>query len=86
MPTTLWFSKEEKEQRMLDKLIIAGQMTICNKLMEFLDKKKTSPKYEEYYENHLEKIDALHVILIEYWKQFNENPYWLTGEFVEKIE
>ncbi|MGB5928245.1 MAG: patatin-like phospholipase family protein, partial [Cyclobacteriaceae bacterium] len=37
MPTTLWFTKEENDMRMIDTLIACGQATLCIKLIQYVD-------------------------------------------------
>jgi len=77
MPTTLWFSDKEKKNDMLDALVITGQITVCRKLINFIDKKRDQPDYAETYKDSLSLINQIYTELDACWKQFNENPQWL---------
>ena len=37
MPTTLWFTDEQKQHKMLDKLIACGQFTLCFNLIDYIE-------------------------------------------------
>lgn len=77
MPTTLWFSDDEKKGNMLDSLVITGQITVCRKLINFIDKKRDQADFEEAYKDSLPLINQIYTELDASWKQFNENPQWL---------
>jgi len=85
MPTTLWFSQEEKDEHMLDNLIAAGQCTLCFNLRKYIDELKT----KEYEGKNIwaatppaqqANIEQLRLVLEDYWKHFREDPYWLLNE------
>ncbi|MFK8162107.1 MAG: patatin-like phospholipase family protein [Lewinella sp.] len=85
MPTTLWFSQEEKDEHMLDNLIAAGQCTLCFNLRKYIDELKT----KEYEGKNIwaatppaqqANIEQLRRVLEDYWKHFREDPYWLLNE------
>ncbi|MEM1119643.1 MAG: patatin-like phospholipase family protein [Bacteroidota bacterium] len=84
MPTTLWFSKQEKKDKMLDSLIISGQMTICFKLIRHLNKKRRLADYTLRYQEQLADIDNLQKELEACWRRFNKEPQWLLEEVSKK--
>ena len=85
MPTTLWFSEAEKESHMLDNLIAAGQCTLCFNLRKYIDELKD----KEYKGENIwaatppaqqADIEQLRRVLEDYWKRFQEDPFWLLNE------
>lgn len=81
MPTTLWFTTKEKEDRMLDHLIAAGQITMCYNLMNYIIRIRDG-KYKEkvWAKLSLDDQDAIGVLeaaLTEDWAKFNNDPFWL---------
>jgi len=84
MPTTLWFSEEEKREHMLDDLIAAGQCTLCYNLISYIEQlpKKTYNGHniwETVGEEDREKIEVLKKQLDNYWIDFTKDPYWLLN-------
>ena len=83
MPTTLWFSPKEKEEKMLDNLIAAGQISLCYNLRNYAMRIKTG-KYKDLVWAHLseedkEAIIVLHELMEEDWKKFQTDPFWLLS-------
>lgn len=79
MGTTLWFTKKEiKEQDMLNSIIACGQITICWNLLEYIHKLKIDPENTNI--NHL-KLLQIEDQLLEHWRKFNKNPFWLVEKF-----
>jgi predicted acylesterase/phospholipase RssA len=75
MPTALWFTNEEKEEGMLDNLIISGQINLCFQILQYLIKKeKTFPPEDR---NALEILKAK--VLADY-KHFIADEKWLLNE------
>ncbi len=85
MDTTLWFSSKNRKEEMLNALIITGQLTTCYKLMAFIDKKKSSPKYEELFAPHLDAINLLHAELIDCLAKFKKNEKWLLNGILNNL-
>lgn len=75
MGTTLWFTKEELENKMLDSLIACGAFTICWNLLNYLN--KIDGKTENINENH-RYLATQKNILKEHWNEFLKNPFWLN--------
>jgi len=78
MGTTLWFTKDELQQDMLDDIIACGQFTICWNLLEYLDKIKAN----------LANTTANHQVLIDcrgelekLWQQFKANPRFMAKPY-----
>lgn len=74
MGTTLWFTKEDKEQNIPEALFACGQYTICMNLLEYIANLK----------NDMSNTTDAHKILLECesqlksdWKQFMSNPKFL---------
>lgn len=86
MPTTLWFSQQEKDDNVLDDLIACGQFTLCFNLMEYSNRIK-SKKYrgEEIWptvpQAQKEAIESLHEEIVKSWAKFKEDPYWLIKQY-----
>lgn len=84
MPTTLWFSEEEKKNHMLDDLIAAGQCTLCFNLMKYIDE-LPGKMYEGQNIWAATPVDQQAAIgqlreqLGDYWQQFRHDPYWLLN-------
>lgn len=87
MPTTLWFSQNEKKDGALDDLIACGQLTLCNNLANYLrdlkrgrNKKVVWDEVEDYHQ----EIDAVLEILEHYWQNFRLDPYWMIRLYKEE--
>lgn len=84
MPTTLWFSSEEKKGKMLDNLIAAGQITMCYNLISYAKKIK-SKKYKAKVWDVLTDADRDAITVLQTsmeadLQKFQENPFWLLEE------
>lgn len=84
MPTTLWFSQAEKKNHMLDDLIAAGQATLCQNLIYYIEKLpdknfEGENIWERTPDAEKEKIAALKEKLDAYWIDFKKDPYWLLN-------
>lgn len=88
--TTLWFTDEELsgDNHMLDTLIACGQFTTCFNLLEYIERTIKHEYYKSDYNNYdtITKmaIDELQLNLMEDWKKFKEDPYWMVNELNSK--
>lgn len=88
METTLWFKKEELDRssvtpyNLLDAIIACGQFTICWNLLEQIEKIK---KDKVNVSASLMRLLDCEMQLKEKWNKFNENPYWMVGEFSKNV-
>lgn len=88
MPTTLWFNEEEKKDRMLDKLIACGQLSLCYNLIKYAkDIRKKEYDHQNIWDQLTEvqraEIGTIEATLEEYWQRFLEDPYWLLNRLKE---
>ena len=75
MPTALWFTSQEKEEGMLDILIMSGQINLCFQILQYLiKKKKTFPP------EHLPALEILEAKVLADYKKFIEDEKWLLLE------
>ncbi len=87
MATTLWFTTEELkgDKNKLDTIIACGQFTMCFNLLEYIEKfvknKECRQDYDSYNEETKKGIDELYRSLLEDWKKFKINPYWMVEEW-----
>lgn len=85
MPTTLWFTDEDKKNNTLDKLIACGQLTMCRNLIKYIDRMKSNSykaKVWDVLTPDIQKdIDHLQVQMKEDWDRFVEDPYWLLNHY-----
>lgn len=91
MDTTLWFTPEELEDHgkdrrsMLNTLIACGQFTGCFNLLEYIEKVIWNKKYEVAYDSYPDdlkrKIRELYDHMMNDWRIFNKNPYWMVDEY-----
>ena len=87
MNTKLWFTPEELEgdENMPDTLIACGQFTICFSLLEYIEKyiknKKYQSNYQKYNEETKKAINQLELDLLEDWRKFKKDPYWMVREW-----
>ena len=79
MGTTLWFTKEDIDNRVPQALMAAGQYTICFNLIDYIDKIQKDPT--NLSPAH-QTIVALQAKLMDAWNQFKNDPQWM----VKKIE
>lgn len=91
MGTTLWFSPEQLggEKILPDTIIACGHFTICFNLLEYFEKfiynKHYKNDYDKYSEELKQELALLHVSLLEDWRKFKENPYWMVDEWNAKL-
>jgi hypothetical protein len=62
---------------MPDALVACGQFTICWNLLEYISKVKKDPQNTN--PNHQVILD-LESVMMEHWKQFQIDPYWMLKE------
>ena len=74
MGTTLWFTKEDFDNKVPQALMAAGQYTICFNLIDYIDKIQKDPT--NLSPAH-QAIIALRPKLMEAWDKFKENPQWM---------
>jgi len=72
MPTTLWFTDEEKRSKMLDKLIVSGQINLCFQLLQYLNKKKKT-----FPPDQLPALEALEARILADYQRFIADEKWL---------
>jgi len=84
MPTTLWFTMKELQDKVLDDLIACGQFTQCYNLKEYLNriisgryKETVWDKLDEVYQN---KLLTLQNNIEADWAKFKENPKWMLEQ------
>lgn len=85
MGTTLWFTpdelKDDKTSKLND-LIATGQFTACFNLLEYIEKvlwnRKNAAEYNAYAPELRSAINALYAKIMEDWKRFNADPYWMV--------
>lgn len=91
MGTTLWFSPEQLggEKILPDTIIACGQFTICFNLLEYFEKFLYNKHYKNDYDKYSDELKAeltkLHAWLLEDWKKFKENPYWMVDEWNTRL-
>ncbi len=81
MGTTLWFTKEELDNKMLDKLIACGQFTMCWNLLEYIGKIKIDTTNTTQAHQDLITCESE---LLKHWEFFNNDPFWLIKEKYSK--
>lgn len=71
--TTLWFTKKDKENNMLDSVIACGEYTACYNLLSHIivQGKKNGANVEE---------NPLFLELMVLWEQFQNDPFFLIRE------
>ena len=65
MPTTLWFDNSKQ----LFELVVAGQTTICFKLMDYV-----ASTYGTVIENYPPEVRSFWWALVDNWQQLNKDP------------
>lgn len=87
MGTKLWFTPEELkgDENMPDTLIACGQFTICFSLLEYIEKYIKNQKYQNNYQKYSEEtknaINQLETELLDDWRKFKKDPYWMVREW-----
>lgn len=87
MGTTLWFTEEELKgnHNKLNSLIACGQFNMCYNLKDYIERimqRDNKASYDAYPPEMKAQIETLHAQILEDWKKFNEDPYWMVGEFL----
>lgn len=80
MDTSLWFKDEQVKNKMLDKLIICGQVTLNYNLTEYIDQYRTDPK-NKITPDEDRLLGDLYIKLHEDWVLFNKDPKWLINQY-----
>jgi hypothetical protein len=87
MGTKLWFTPDELlgNKNMPDTLIACGQFTICFNLLEYIEKYIKNEKYHTNYDKYnaetKKAINQLEKELLEDWRKFKKDPYWMVREW-----
>jgi predicted acylesterase/phospholipase RssA len=85
--TTLWFTEKELDgpKNKLNTLIACGQFTVCFNLLEYFEKfihnKESEEDYKAYDEVTKMAMSELYANLLEDWKKFKIDPYWMVNEW-----
>ncbi|HAA11035.1 MAG TPA: hypothetical protein DCE41_04780 [Cytophagales bacterium] len=86
MPLTLWFTQEEQNRQLPEKLIATGQLTACAMLLNHLIILGLDPEGEEdhrpfatYEEEEKQALRNTFAQLRGDWAKFKENPMWLVN-------
>ncbi|MCO7184561.1 patatin-like phospholipase family protein [Tenacibaculum sp. XPcli2-G] len=74
--TTLWFTKKDKANGMLNSVIACGEYTACYNLLSYL--------IIQYGDRATEML--IFKKLLSLWKKFQENPHFLVEERQEKLK
>lgn len=83
MPTSLWFSSKEKEENMLDTLIIAGQITLCFQLLRYLNEEiNVSPLKDTFPLETQSALQSLEARIRADYERFKEDEKWLLKDLL----
>ncbi len=74
MGTTLWFTKEMKDQKMPEALMSAGQYTMCYNLICYIDKIQNDNT--NLSTAHAQLVAVLPQLL-DAWLRFQKNPHYM---------
>ncbi|WP_461791640.1 patatin-like phospholipase family protein [Pedobacter sp.] len=85
--TTLWFTDEEKLEKMLEMLVITGQVTMCYNIKAYLEE-LTAPKKQGREPNGFQDLPPAtqHALLTtlatcqQHWNEFRANPDFLSTQ------
>ena len=80
MATTLWFTKEELEDGMIEHLIACGQFATCYNLLEYLWILKGQPGYQDLNAQYQKDLEDLWKVLLQDWRRFKNDPFFLLKE------
>ena len=73
--TTLWFTEEDRKNKILNKLIICGQFTACYNLLKYcFDLKKDKVDVDQ------QLLQDMTEAFMDDWLKFIKDPYWLHSE------
>jgi len=85
MPTTLWFTEKEIEDKVLDDLIICGQFTQCYNLKQYLERIMTGAYKDKVWDSldqdYKDKLIDLKDRIDADWKEFKNKPKWLFDDY-----
>ncbi len=83
--TTLWFTDEEKLEKMLEMLVVTGQLTMCYNIKTYLEDLVAAPEDEQDSNGFQDLPMATQQTLLltlsncqQHWEKFKENPYFLS--------
>ena len=77
MGSTLWFTQEDKEARVPQALMAAGQYTICFNLLNYIYRiKKDKTNLSRAHQT----IIALESKLMAAWEKFQDDPLWMVNK------
>ncbi|MCD9576246.1 patatin-like phospholipase family protein [Flavobacterium soyae] len=82
--TTLWFTEENKTEKMLDKLIASGQFTMCHNLIVYLEKLiyTKDSGFDELESNIKEEIKDLYNTCLKDWQKFKDHPMIMVDDLI----
>lgn len=84
MPTTLWFSDEEKEEEVMEDLIACGQFSLCYNLIKYAKRLQTGHNekrvWNQLTEDQRQSILSLQAAMELDWKKYLHDPYWLNKQ------
>ena len=88
MPTTLWFTKKQLENRQLDDLIACGQFTLCHNLIKYCDRLQSRKEMDSVW-NQLKESEQQDIIELKKrmeadWEKFKNDPYWMVDAYNQK--
>ena len=87
MATTLWFDKKDCEETHSQACLIAcGQFTTCYNLLLYIERLKApdSGVYNNLNPDYKSRLDQLEKTLLENYKKFNSDPFYLYNALGEK--
>jgi predicted acylesterase/phospholipase RssA len=85
--TTLWFTEDEQLDKMLEKLIAAGQVTICYNMLTYLETLlfETNNGFENLGQDVKDELVKLYEECKKDWLRFKEDPYFMSTNFSSQI-
>jgi len=93
MGTTLWYDHSDAKEKRMMKVVACGQFNTCAKLLEYvldleqtMKEEATLPEGQRTIQLSVEertKFNAVKVQLMEDWKLFKGNPYFLFEELAK---
>ncbi len=80
--TKLWFSRDEKLAKMVDKLIITGQATMCYTLLQYIYELRTidGNGYDKLPEDQRSAVEDLWDSTLDRWRRFLEDPFFMLNQ------
>jgi hypothetical protein len=77
MGTTLWFDDKEKEEAVLDDLIIAGQATTCFSLLKYISQIVVNPQFLDLPLEEKTRVRLLEKSCMDLFEALNADPDYL---------